>query len=91
LADWVRDFNTLTRLRFLIYDWRMERVGERIVKSYAVATLAVCGLMMGAAMTKAAGQLIYDEQADARRDIAAAISQASKTGRNIVLIFGANW
>jgi thioredoxin len=69
----------------------MMDAGERIVKSYAVAILAVCVLMMGAALAKAASQPIYDEQADARRDIAAAISRASSTGRNVVLIFGANW
>jgi thioredoxin len=56
-----------------------------------ILLLAVCGIMVGSALARAASKLIYDEQADARRDIAAAISQASKTGRNIVLIFGANW
>jgi len=34
---------------------------------------------------------IYDEKADARRDIAAAIANAEASKRNIVLIFGANW
>jgi protein disulfide-isomerase len=34
---------------------------------------------------------IYDEKADARRDIAAAIAKAEGSKRNIVLIFGANW
>ncbi len=34
---------------------------------------------------------IYDEQADAHRDIAGAITQASASQRNVVLIFGANW
>ena len=34
---------------------------------------------------------IYDENADARHDIAAAIQNAGKSNRNIVLIFGANW
>jgi hypothetical protein len=54
--------------------------------------LAVCcGLTMAAALARSASQPIYNEQADARRDIAAAISQASRAGRNIVLIFGANW
>ncbi|HET7099779.1 MAG TPA: thioredoxin family protein [Terriglobia bacterium] len=53
--------------------------------------LALCGLMIGAAQARAATQQIYDTQADAHRDIAAAIAQASKTGRNVVLVFGANW
>ncbi|TAM81142.1 MAG: thioredoxin family protein [Acidobacteria bacterium] len=47
--------------------------------------------MMAAALAASASQPIYNEQADARRDVAAAIAQASKTGRNVVLIFGANW
>jgi protein disulfide-isomerase len=34
---------------------------------------------------------IYDERADAHHDIAAAISNAKESQRNIVLIFGAHW
>ena len=34
---------------------------------------------------------IYDEKADAHRDIAAAIAHAEGSKKNIVLIFGANW
>jgi len=34
---------------------------------------------------------IYNEQADAHHDVAAAISTAEGSKRNIVLIFGANW
>jgi len=34
---------------------------------------------------------IYNEQADARRDVAAAISAAGSSKKNVVLIFGANW
>ena len=34
---------------------------------------------------------LYDEKADARRDVAAAIASAEGSQRNIVLIFGANW
>ena len=34
---------------------------------------------------------IYDEKADARRDIAGAIAHAEGSQRNIMLIFGANW
>ena len=56
-----------------------------------VAGLAICGLVMAAALAWSASQPIYDEHADARRDITSALTQASKTGRNIVLIFGANW
>jgi len=34
---------------------------------------------------------IYNEKADARRDVAAAIANANRSDKNIVLIFGANW
>jgi thioredoxin 1 len=34
---------------------------------------------------------IYNEQADARQDIAAAVTKAEGNRKNIVLIFGANW
>ena len=64
---------------------------QRIVTSRVIAVLAVCGLLMGAVLARAASQPVYDEHADARQDIAAAIARASKTGRNVVLIFGANW
>lgn len=69
----------------------MKYVAHRFLTIRAVAALAACGLMMAAAMAKSASQPLYDEQADARRDIAAAIARASKTARNVVLIFGANW
>ena len=41
--------------------------------------------------TQALSQSIFDEKADAHQQIAAAISQASKTGKNVILDFGANW
>jgi thioredoxin 1 len=34
---------------------------------------------------------VYDEKADAHHDVAAAISSAENSKRNVVLIFGANW
>jgi hypothetical protein len=34
---------------------------------------------------------IYNENADAHREIAAAITKATVSNKNIVLIFGANW
>lgn len=39
----------------------------------------------------AADNPIYDEQADAHRQISAAVAEATRSGRNIVLDFGANW
>jgi thioredoxin 1 len=40
---------------------------------------------------QAVSQSIFDEKADAHQQIAAAIGEASKTGKNVVLDFGANW
>jgi protein disulfide-isomerase len=51
-------------------------------------------LLLFVGMTRAAEEPIYDEKADAGRQIAAAITAASQPGkpvRNIVLVFGANW
>lgn len=42
----------------------------------------------------AASESVYDEHADARKQIAAAISEAARADqatKNIVLVFGANW
>ena len=39
----------------------------------------------------AADQPPYDEKADAHQQIAAAIAEASKTHKNVILVFGANW
>jgi len=41
--------------------------------------------------TQTVSRSIFDEKADAHEQIAAAISEASKTGKNIILDFGANW
>lgn len=48
-----------------------------------VATMAVA--------LAAADNFIYDEKADAHRQVNAAIQDASKSGKNVVLDFGANW
>lgn len=66
-------------------------IEQRTWVNRAILALAVCVLAMGAAVARAASQPIYDEHADARQDVAAALSKAEKTGRNVVLIFGANW
>ena len=48
-------------------------------------------LLFGCARKQSTTASIYDEKADAHRDIAAAIANAEGSQRNIVLIFGANW
>ena len=48
-------------------------------------------LFLLAAMTMAAEQPPYDEKADAHQQITAAIAEASKAHKNVILVFGANW
>ena len=36
-------------------------------------------------------QPLYDEAADARTQIASAVALAGRSGKNVVLVFGANW
>jgi protein disulfide-isomerase len=43
------------------------------------------------AFVKAATTPLYDEKADARHDISAAVIEAGKSKKHVVLIFGANW
>ncbi len=50
-----------------------------------VAVLLVVGL------APAASEPIYDEKANARKQVEAAITEASAGGKNIVLVFGADW
>jgi thioredoxin len=69
----------------------MMETGQRTYIKRGLLFLAVCGLTMGTVVAKAASRPIYNEHADARRQIDAAILEASKTGKNVVLIFGANW
>lgn len=48
-------------------------------------------LILAPVMAGAASRTIYDENANAEQQIAAALVTARKTGKNILLIFGANW
>src|SRR5215472_6890842 len=56
-----------------------------------VAGLALLATLAIPARTPATDNPIYDESADAQKQIAAAIAQASRSGRSVVLDFGANW
>lgn len=64
-------------------------VHGKTAMSYVRCAVLILGLAVTA--TSAAIQDIFDEKADAHRQIAAAISEASKHRKNIVLDFGANW
>ena len=48
-------------------------------------------LVLLAGVTIAADQPPYDEKADAQQQIKAAIAEASKAHKNVILVFGANW
>jgi protein disulfide-isomerase len=48
-------------------------------------------LLASSGVLKSSTEPIYDEKADARRDISAAIADARTAKKNIVLVFGANW
>ncbi|HXJ93795.1 MAG TPA: thioredoxin family protein [Terriglobia bacterium] len=56
-----------------------------------IASSACAVSIAFAAAVLAAGSLVYNETADAHQQIAAAVAQASRSGKNIVLDFGANW
>lgn len=41
--------------------------------------------------TVAADEPLYDEKADAHQQVAAALTEAAKAGKNVILVYGANW
>jgi hypothetical protein len=53
--------------------------------------LGALALVAGGGRVGARSRPIYDENADARQLIQAAIATASRGGKNVVLVFGANW
>jgi protein disulfide-isomerase len=67
----------------------MEAKGDSMVRIKDLSKLLPLVLLAG--VTIAAEQPPYDEKADAHQQIAAAIAEASKAQRNVILIFGANW
>jgi len=67
----------------------MELEGETMLRSKDFLRFLPLALLAG--VTIAAEQPPYDEKADAHRQITAAIAEASKAHRNVILVFGANW
>jgi thiol:disulfide interchange protein len=64
------------------------------LRTLTFAGLAAGILALAAAGTRlapAADKPIYDEQANAQTQVAAAIAKATVAGKNVVLDFGANW
>ena len=61
------------------------------MKTNLLLLLCIC---VTARFVSAAADQVYDERADAKKDIRTAIVQASRAGqpaKNIILVFGANW
>jgi len=52
---------------------------------FLAAALALAGL------ARASSETIYDEKADAPKQVAAAILAAAHSGKRVALVFGANW
>jgi protein disulfide-isomerase len=67
----------------------MELKGEIMLRPKDFLRLLPAILLAG--MIFAADQPPYDEKADAHQQVAAAIAEASKAQKNIILVFGANW
>ncbi len=56
--------------------------------------LMLCGVLAVAASAVLGAEpsrLIYNPRADARELIRSAVAKAARDGKNVVLIFGANW
>ena len=54
-----------------------------------VLILAAAVVLTG--LARATGEAVYDEKADAPKQVTAAIAETSRNGKHIVLVFGANW
>jgi protein disulfide-isomerase len=67
----------------------MELEGETMLRSKDFLRFLPLALLAG--VTIAAEQPPYDEKADVRQQITAAIAEASKAHKNLILVFGANW
>ena len=57
----------------------------------AIAFITVYLLLLVPIAATGAPRAIYDENANPQQQIGAALAAAGKSGKNIVLIFGANW
>jgi thioredoxin-related protein len=64
---------------------------KRLTVVVAMILLAVVSGCQQSTDEQQARSPIYDESADARQDIEAAIAEASRNGKHILLMFGGNW
>ena len=58
---------------------------------FAAALVAASATAVHAADAAAGGPGPYDEQADARADINTAVARAAKEGKQVLVVYGANW
>ncbi len=54
------------------------------------AALILASLLV-ASCVMATSESVYDEKADAGKAITAAVAEASRAGKRVILVFGANW
>lgn len=57
----------------------------------ATRLLLMVPLLLGLGLERRSGDAIYDESVDAHRLVRSAIAEASRTHKNVILDFGANW
>lgn len=55
------------------------------------ATALILGSLLATSCVMATSESVYDEKADAGKDIMAAVAYASRAGKRVILVFGANW
>src|SRR5271169_1883814 len=85
-------------------DWKLEMASdtrrstirefgfrEKRMKAMKSLTRGLAILLATTALVAAENEPIFDEKADAHQQIAAALKEAAKDGKNIILDFGANW
>jgi len=53
--------------------------------------LVVFAVLIFGGLAVAADEPLYDEKADAHQQVAAALTEAARTGKNVILVYGANW
>ena len=63
--------------------------GRRMFLQAGLASVALSSTAMSLALAGPVG--IYDEQADASADLAAALDSANRQGKLVLVVFGANW
>jgi protein disulfide-isomerase len=57
----------------------------------ATMRIGLAALLLWLAATAFGAAPMYDEAADARADIRAAVADASSAGKRVLVVFGANW